>query len=314
MKAFVIDAFKTKGELRDQAEPPLGDDGIRVAVHVAGINPIDWKIRDGEAGPRGFPYVLGQDFAGVVEAVSGAPHARIGERVFGCARANGGYAEETALPNKLQDSPYTRIPDDLSDAVAAALPTPGLTALASLAVLGVGPTTRLLIVGAAGAVGRIALQASAHSGAAVTAVVQSGQGEKIRGDGAKDVVETAGSAVTALGKEHAHAFDAVLDLVSDADTLKANASLVRQGGKLVTTIRAADETWFAERGLTATNIVMNKTPQSSPSGLDELARLVTSGVVSIDAPTERPLSEAGAVLDGLKDRKLSGKFVLRVAP
>jgi NADPH:quinone reductase-like Zn-dependent oxidoreductase len=60
MKAFVIDAFKTKGELRDQAEPSLGDNGIRVAVHVAGINPIDWKIRDGAAGPRRFPLVLGQ--------------------------------------------------------------------------------------------------------------------------------------------------------------------------------------------------------------------------------------------------------------
>jgi NADPH:quinone reductase len=218
------------------------------------------------------------------------------------------------LPNNLQDSPYAHIPDDLSDAVAAALPTPGLTALASLALLSVGSNTRLLIVGAAGAVGRIALQAAAHSGAAVTAVVQPGQGERISVCGAKDVVETTGSAVTALGKEHAQAFDAVLDLVSDADPLKANASLVRQGGKLVTTIHVADEPWFAARGITATNVVMNKTPQSSPSGLDELARLVTSGVVSIDTPTERPLSEAGAVLDGLKDRKLSGKFVLRVAP
>jgi hypothetical protein len=59
---------------------------------------------------------------------------------------------------------------------------------------------------------------------------------------------------------------------------------------------------------------MNKTPQSSQRGLDELARLVISGVVSIDAPTERPLRDAGAVLDGLKARTLSGKIVLRIAP
>jgi NADPH:quinone reductase-like Zn-dependent oxidoreductase len=314
MKAFVIDAFRTAGVLRDQSEPPAGDYGIRVAVHVAGVNPIDWKIRDGEAGPRRFPLVLGQDFAGLVEAVSGTPHAQIGERVYGIARANGGYAEKTALPNAAQDSPYARLPDELSDAVAAALPTPGLTALASLAVLNVAANTRLLIVGAAGAVGRTALQVASHSGAAVTAVVRPGQAAQIRGCGAKDVVEAAGDAGAALGKDHAGAFEAVLDLVSDGETLKANVSLVRPGGKLVTTVHVADEAWFAERGITATNIVMNKTPQSSQRGLDELARLVISGVVSIDAPTERPLRDAGAVLDGLKARTLSGKFVLRIAP
>jgi NADPH2:quinone reductase len=314
MKAFVIDAFRSAGALRDQPEPALGDDGIRVAVRVAGVNPVDWKIRDGEVGPRRFPLVLGQDFAGVVEAVSGAPHARVGERIYGIARTNGGYAEKTALPNSAQDSPYARIPDELSDAVAAALPTPGLTALASLALLDVAVNTRLLIVGAAGAVGRTALQVASHSGAVVTAVVRPGQGGQIRNCGAKDVVEAAGGAGAALGKDHAEAFDAVLDVVSDADALKANAALVRPGGKLVTTVHDADETWFAERGITATNVVMNKTPQSSQRGLDELARLVTSGVVSIDAPTERPLRDAGVVLDGLKAHQLAGKFVLRVAP
>ncbi|MGR4065414.1 MAG: alcohol dehydrogenase catalytic domain-containing protein, partial [Vulcanimicrobiaceae bacterium] len=96
MKAIVIDAFNTPGQLRDIPAPPLEPDSAVFRVTVAGVNPIDWKIRDGGLTKRSLPLVLGQDFAGVVER-AGARVTRVkpGDRVVGCARDRGAYAEFT---------------------------------------------------------------------------------------------------------------------------------------------------------------------------------------------------------------------------
>jgi D-arabinose 1-dehydrogenase-like Zn-dependent alcohol dehydrogenase len=103
----------------------------------------------------------------------------------------------------------------------------------------------------------------------------------------------------------------VLDLVSDGETLKRNAPLTEGGGILVTTIHVADEAWFRERDIRAINIVMNQTPQSSPAGLDEVARMVAEGTLVVKIASERPLSEANAVLDGIKSGAIAGKVILR---
>ena len=68
--------------------------------------------------------------------------------------------------------------------------------------------------------------------------------------------------------------------MSSGEDLKKHAALVRKGGALVTTIHDADEPWFRERGITATNIVMNQTPQSSPQGLDEVVRMVVDSMLA----------------------------------
>jgi len=314
MKAIAIDAYKSSGSLHELPEPPLGEDAIRVAVTFAGVNPVDWKIRAGKSGQdRKPPIVLGQDFAGTVEELSGHAHAPKGARVFGCARANGSYAERTVVPNHAQDSPYAPIPDGISDQVAAALPTPGLTALGALALLEAARDTRLLIVGAAGAVGSIALQAARHRGARVTAVVQPGQAADVRALGADDIVETKESVLEAVRADGREPYDAVLDLVSDGDALKENAPLLRRGGKLVSTIHVADEQWFRAHDIVATNIVMSETPQSSPEGLTELAKLVADGIVNVGVSGERPLADAPALLDEMQAGTRPGKFVLRVS-
>ena len=84
MKAVAIDRFKELGSLREMPDPVLDPDAVIVRVTRAGINPIDWKVRDGIAGERTFPFVLGQDVAGIVESV-GARVSRVkpGDRVFG---------------------------------------------------------------------------------------------------------------------------------------------------------------------------------------------------------------------------------------
>jgi D-arabinose 1-dehydrogenase-like Zn-dependent alcohol dehydrogenase len=104
---------------------------------------------------------------------------------------------------------------------------------------------------------------------------------------------------------------AVLDFVSDGETLKRFAPLVVRGGTLVTTIHVADEAWFAAQQRRAVNLVMNQTPESSAAGLDELTDLVRRGELVVAVAGERPLEDARHVLDESERHTLHGKFVLR---
>jgi NADPH:quinone reductase-like Zn-dependent oxidoreductase len=313
MKAVVIDRFKEPGSLREVPDPVLEPDAVVIRISRAGINPIDWKVREGEAGARTFPFVLGQDVAGVVESV-GVRVSRVkpGDRVFGVARERGGYAERTMIQEGRHDSPFSVIPDGVSDAQAAALPTPGLTAFGSVVLLGVTKGTRLLIVGAAGSVGSAAVQIAHHCGAHVTGVVRPGQAHSVRQIGADVTSESVDELLAFIHAGKAEAFDAVLDLVSDGDTLQKNVALVQKGGKLVTTIHVADEKWFRERDVEATNISMFETPQSSPEGLDRIAKMVADGTLKVDVAAVEPLDEAPSVLDDVKSGKLKGKIDLQV--
>lgn len=309
MKALVIDRFKTPGEVRDIPEPPLEDGAVLVRVNVAGVNPIDWKVREGQAGERTFPLVLGQDFAGAVERVGRAvEHLKPGDRVFGFARQFGAFAERTLVAGE----PLTAIPDALGDDRAAALPTPALTALASLEVLDVKSGSSLLVIGAAGAVGGAAVQIARHRGARVTAFVRSGDESKARAFGADVVIASDQDARGAIRGTTQEPFEAVLDLVSDGEKLKGNSILVRPGGRLVTTIHVADLDWFSERGIAATNIVLMETPEYSVRGLDEVAKMVVNGTLDVPLAGEKRLAEASGLLDGMRAGSVSGKFVVRI--
>jgi NADPH:quinone reductase-like Zn-dependent oxidoreductase len=308
----MIDRFKTPAMMRDVDTPTLDEDAVLLRVTAAGVNPIDWKIRDGEGGDRSFPLTLGGDFAGIVERVgTSVTRVKEGDRVFGTAREHGAFAEYTEIKDHAPDSPFTRIPAGISDAQAAAIPIPVLTALASLEALKVGKDTELLIVGAAGAVGSAAVQIARNRGALITAVVKKGQENDARSNGAATVVTGNERPQAAIKAAHNGQFDAVLDLVSNGEQLKAYAPLVKAGGSIVTTIHVADEGFFAAKNITAINLVMAETPQSSPEALDEIAQMVLDGALTISVGSERPLEEANAVLDGLKAGKISGKVILR---
>jgi len=169
MKAIRIHEYGDAGILRLEEVPRLSisDDQILVRVHDAGINPIDWKIRQGsmkQVLPVSFPVTVGQDFAGEVtdrgQAVQGFSN---GDRVFGFAQ--GAYAEYAAAP----ESTVAAIPDAIDYATAAAWPTAGLTALQIIRdVVHAQSGMTILIHGAAGGVGSFASQIAKTFGAKVT--------------------------------------------------------------------------------------------------------------------------------------------------
>jgi len=164
MKAVVCEHLGRPVGVRDVPLPEPGPKEIQVRVVAAGVNPIDWKLC--ERGDRRMPFVLGQDFAGVVSDVGNrVTKYRVADRVFGIARDHGAYAQFTVIPEDDGPQPIAKVPAEVGDADAAALPTAGLTALAALDWLGVGRGTSVLIVGATGGVGSYAVQMARDRGA-----------------------------------------------------------------------------------------------------------------------------------------------------
>ena len=162
-----------------------------------------------------YPFVVGIDFAGVIEHVpTGERELRPGDRVFGMARTHGAYAAYTAVAPGVQTEPLARIPDGVTDQQVAALPVAGITALGALQLLGAAADQRLVIMGATGGVGGYAVQMAHARGAHVIATVR-GDADEARRLGAEEVYDAkAGEVIDALRASHPDGVDAILDLVN----------------------------------------------------------------------------------------------------
>lgn len=312
MKAAMIEHRGETAAIVDVSDPTPGEREILVRVTAAGVNPVDWKTRD--EGERPLPFVLGQDFAGiVVGAGTRAQKYDAGERIFGIAREHGAYAQLTVVPEDDRAQPVAKIPDALGDAEAAALPTAGLTALASLDALGVESGTTLLILGATGGVGSFASQMARDRGAYTIGTARGENEQLARSYGVDEFVAYDGDdPIGTIERSHPEGVDAILDLVDDAGRIGATGHLVREGGRIVSTIGAADVDAFAKRNVTAINLVMNQTPQSSHAGLRALAEMVEQGRLRVPIAAEHALSEAERALEESKSGKVDGKIVLTI--
>jgi NADPH:quinone reductase-like Zn-dependent oxidoreductase len=195
MKAIVQDRYGSADvlELRDIEDPAVGEDDVLVRVHAAGCGPDVWHLM------TGLPYfvrlmfgfhkikvpVRGRDVAGRVEAVgANVTGFRPGEEVMGIVE--GSFAEHAiARPDKL-----VRKPARLSFEEAAAVPISGLTALQAIRDKGeVRPAQRVLVIGAAGGVGTLAVQIAKAFGAEVTGVCSTSKLDLVRSIGADEVID-----------------------------------------------------------------------------------------------------------------------------
>jgi NADPH:quinone reductase-like Zn-dependent oxidoreductase len=310
MIAIVADKPGAPGVVHDVEVPIIQPDEVLVRVHAASVNPVDWRRRDGAYGSSGFPMILGQDFAGVVQVVGDeVRNFAQGDRVFGAA-PRGAYAEFVAV--KIP-GPIAKTPPSLDDAHAAALPTAGLTALMVVDAAGIRSGQTVLILGATGGVGMFAAQIARARGAEVIGTAHSGKEDVARSFGAQEVISyDQADLLQALEKSHPDGVDAIIDMVSDRGTLKRVATALRRGGHVVSTIGSADRDWFQARQQHATNVISSQSPLWSTEGLEQLVGLVTSGAVRIKLTTEVPLRDAEQVLGESKAGNISGKAVLTV--
>src|SRR5437763_11438949 len=164
MKAVALNEYGDPDVLRYQElpDPLVGPDTVLVRARVAGVNPVDWKIRRGflrGAIPHHTPLIPGWDVAGVVESVGPAvTEFRPGDEVLGYVRQDhvqhGAYAE--LVPAPLRGLAHK--PASVSFEVAGSLPLVGLTALQTLNSVGTGTGDVVLVHAAAGGVGHLAVQ------------------------------------------------------------------------------------------------------------------------------------------------------------
>lgn len=300
MKAIRIHEFGGPEQLvlDDIAEPVAGPGEVVVAVRAAGVNPADYKFRNGllAAAVRGLPFVPGMDIAGTIAAVgAGVEGWREGDRVMALLHlmGNGAYAERVAVPADW----CTPIPAGLDDVTAAALPTPGLTAIEWIEDdLDVQPGQRVLVTGATGAVGRIACFAARARGAHVTAAVRAAQADAVLYADAVLILD--GGAGPVPG-----AFDCIADTVGGS-TASGLLRGLKPGGALST---VATDPVTNPAGLDVGIRFFGNYPAADRLGA--LASAVATGALAIAEPRTLPLADAALAHDRL-ERGGAGKIVL----
>ncbi len=283
--------------IEDVERPEPGEGEIVIRVQAASINPVDWKYRRGLV-ERQLPAVLGEDVSGTVE-VSRADGFVPGDDVFGIT-TSGGYAEyATASATAIA----LIKPEGLSHAQAAALPVSGMTAWQALFDRGrLEPRQTLLIAGAAGGVGHLAVQFAKHAGAHVIGTGSSHNREFVLSLGADEFIDyTRGDVADAVG-----GVDLALDTVGGATTASLLPAL-REGGTLVT-IAYPPEKPPQDCRCWVKPLIM----RPSPVQLARIANLVASGAVRVEIAEEFELADVPRAHALCESGHARGKIVLTV--
>lgn len=211
-RAVLVRAYggAAAAEIGEIAKPPAGDDQVLVRVRAAGVNGIDWKVREGlvqKAFPIPLPAVLGIELAGTVEAVGpGTSRFRVGDRVMGPLGRLGAYAEFVSVA----EANLVHTPEGLDDVQAAAIPVAAVAAWQSLHQA--GPLTagqRILVHGGAGGLGGYAVQYAKQAGAEVFATASAAHLEDVRSLGADYVIDYRSQRFESVARD----IDLVLDYV-----------------------------------------------------------------------------------------------------
>jgi len=233
MKAFRLNGYggAEKTALEDVERPVPGPGEVLVPVRAVGLNPVDFKIRDGMLKPilpLKLPATMGNELAGVVEARGrGAQRFAVGARVFARVGKDrlGAFAEYAVVKEEF----LAEIPESLDFPTAASIPLAGLTALQALRdELGVKPGFRVLITGGAGGVGTFAIQIAKSLGAHVVTTASPRGRELVERLCADEVVDYTAEKF----EDVIEPVDGAFDLIG-GDTLSRTFGVVKKGGRVV---------------------------------------------------------------------------------
>ncbi|PWI04729.1 NADPH:quinone reductase [Streptomyces sp. NWU339] len=287
--------------LEDLPHPHAAENDVIVRVHAAGFTrgELDWPgTWSDRAGRDRTPSVPGHEVSGVVAELGyGTTGPTIGQRVFGLTdwTRNGSLAEYVAVEARN----LAPLPADIDHTVAAALPISGLTAWQGLfdhARIATGQT--VLIHGAAGSVGSIAVQLTREAGARVIGTGRSADRATVLDLGAHAFLDLAAARLEDAGE-----VDVVFDVIG-GDILDRSAALVRAGGTLVTiahppTVRPKD-------GRALFFVV-----EPDRARLADLAQRLRDGRLKVRVGAVRPLAETAIAF--APERRIAGRTVIRVA-
>ncbi len=313
MRAIVFDTFGGPEvlQLRDVPEPEAGVGQVLIEVKAIGVNPVDWKLREGylaERIPHQFPVTPGWDVAGIVRALGvGVSSLQVGDEVWAYCRRDvvqqGSYAEYMVLPEYLASIK----PASISFTEAAAVPLAGLTAWQALhdaAKLSRGGS--VLIHAAAGGVGAFAVQLARRFGAEIVGTASAGNAEFVRQMGADRVIDYTSQDVRAEVRKHfPEGVDVVFDCVGGKVT-EESAELVAADGCLVTIANFGAVEGLKQRGIGAMSVFVRPDREQ----LAALGELAASERLQVHVEEVYPLAEAARAQERSKAGHVRGKLVL----
>ena len=304
MRAVTYDSYSpddSKLVYGEVPDPKVGPGQVLIEVRAAGVNPVDWKLMAG--GLDGmmdavFPVIPGWDVAGVVTRTGpDTPEFSVGDEVISYARKDdvhgGTFAEYVTVA-----APHVaRKPAGLSWPQAAGLPLTGLTALRSLDRLAVGPTDVLLVHGAAGGVGSLAVQIAVTRGARVIGTASERNHEFVRGLGGEPVAYGEGvvERARALSPD---GVTAAADFVGGQ--LDTTLAVLAPGGRHVSiadpSVQEHGGHWIWVR----------------PDGekLAELAALVDAGSLTVEVAETFPLAKLAEAFTASRSQHTRGKLIV----
>lgn len=282
-------------QLIDAEEPHAGPGQVRVAVRAAGVNPVDWRVREGQvlaAHPLQLPAGVGLDAAGVVDEVgAGVEDVEAGDRVFG--EGSSTYAEFAVL------SAWARMPEGLTFEEAAGYPSVVETALRLLREVGVRSGQTLLVSGASGGVGSAVLQIARDRGITVIGTAGAANQDYVRGLGALATTYGEGwpQRVRRLGQ-----VDAALDLAGSG-VIRELVELTGDPGKVIS---------IADPGAPELGVRFSGVAGSVPDALAEAVGLISRGKLRIPVQKAYPLAEAAAAHTDSRAGHTRGRRVMIV--
>lgn len=292
------------------APPELEEGEVLVRVEAASVSRLDMVMLDGWTGRSGDAAVPGCDSTGVIVGTHGdVGSLSAGDRVATVARpgaiGSGTYAELVSVP-AVQ---VARVPSGLDLVVVAALPLVSLAAYQALYALMPEPGETVLIQGASGGVGTLAIQLAKRGGARVIARASADAAPLCRALGAGLVVDIRDSgAVQAVRQQTLRGCDALLDPMEHS-TQPGRAAFLARRGRLVTLLFVMDHSAYADRRITAWRVDM----YSDKKALDTLLGLVAHGTLRPVIAGVLPLAQAEAAHALLRAGGVQGKLVLQVS-
>ena len=313
MKAIQIKKYGSNDvvEVNETAPAPsLSSGKILVNIKASGVNPVDWKIREGymqQIMPLQFPSTLGLDFSGVVKQVEEDAHSDLkqGDEVYGQASifsgGSGAFAELALASN---DS-IAHKPKTLNYLEAAALPLVGVSAWqAFVEHFKLSKDKKVLVQGGAGGIGSIGIQLAKHLGAFMATTVSTDDKQFVQELGADQVIDYK----TENFEDIVHDYDAVFDTVG-GDTYKRSFKVLKKGsGMIVSTLEQPNSELMNQYGIKAVFLFS----QVNRQRLTKLAEWVDQNNIKVNIDKTFSLDEAAKALDYQKEGHPRGKLVLTI--
>src|ERR1700736_3507716 len=297
-----------KYEEAPRPQPQAGE--VLVRVHAAGVNPIDWKVREGEMKdfwPHTFPLILGWDLSGVVEEFGPDPAAagrfKIGDEVYGLPdpTRGGAYADYIVV----RETELALKPNSLHHIRAAAVPLAALTAWQSLFdTAQLQPGHRVLIHAGSGGVGHFAVQLAKWKGAHVFATASTKNQDLLRKLGVDEPIDYTKQRFENVARK----IDVVLDTLGD-ETQERSWSVLKKGGNLVSLVQPPSEEKAKELGVRAALLGV----QPNGAQLAEITKIIEAGKLTPIIDRILPLSEARRAHELSQSGHTHGKIALRVS-